>query len=336
MAKTVKMADIAEKLGISVVTVSKGLSGKYGVSDTLREDIIKTAREMGYSAKQNSENSNEVSYTIGIVTAERFLEFGSSFYWNLYKCLLTHLSAQGDFGLLEVISDFDEHNNNIPRFIQENKVDGVIIMGSFEEKYLKTLLDTNIPVSILDSYQAWFPCDTVISDGYYGMYSLTSYLIREGHRRMKYVGTLGGTSSITDRYFGFCRALHEAGISVSEDDVIQDRDDEGKINVILNKDIVSSADVLVCNCDNTAYDVCMKLSSMGFNVPDDISVTGFDNYILSEMSGVKITTYEVNQDAMAMASAEQIRCRIQNSDAEQSIKIVSGRMIIRESVKLKK
>ena len=47
MAKRVRMADIAEKLGISIVSVSKGLAGKDGVSEEMREKILETAKEMG-------------------------------------------------------------------------------------------------------------------------------------------------------------------------------------------------------------------------------------------------------------------------------------------------
>ena len=81
MAKAVRMADIAEKLNVSVVTVSKALSGKDGVGSELREAIIKTADEMGYSTNKKNDSSNSDSLLIGILNAHRYLEKGSSFYW---------------------------------------------------------------------------------------------------------------------------------------------------------------------------------------------------------------------------------------------------------------
>lgn len=332
MAKSVRLADIAAKLGISTVTVSKGLRGKDGVSEKLREEIFRTAEEMGYSLKAASESSGSDSLTIGIVTAERYLKRGSSFYWSLYERLLTHLSAQGDYALLEVIPDEDERLLRVPRLVQEKKADGMIIMGNFEETYLKTMLELPIPTNLLDVFHAWIPCDTVISDGYYGMYTMTCYLIEQGHRRLKYVGTVGETSSITDRYFGFSRALLEAGLPVSMDNVIPDRDADGKVDTKLPDDIAQTTDVLVCNCDFTAYDVLTKLTAMGLQVPQDISLVGFDNYILSEMSNVKITTYEVDQDAMAAASAAQIRARIMDGSANRKLQVISGRLLLRDSV----
>ncbi|MBQ9695339.1 MAG: LacI family DNA-binding transcriptional regulator [Oscillospiraceae bacterium] len=332
MAKSVRMADIAQRLGVSVVTVSKALRGKDGVSDALREQIVRTANELGYSAKPSAEAISAGSYTIGILTPGRYLERGSSFYWSLYERLLTHISAQGDFCLLEVVTDEEESTPSLPRLLQENKVDGLIIMGGFADQYLRMLFAQQRPVVMLDAYQAWFPCDTVISDGYYGMYTMTSYLISRGHRRLKYVGTVGETSSITDRYLGFCRALMEAGLPITAGSSIPDRVSGSIVDTHLPSDIALTTDALVCNCDITAYDVCTKLDAIGVRVPEDISVIGFDNYILSEMSATKITTYEVDQNAMAKASARQIRRRIGDPRAERKLQIISGRMILRESV----
>lgn len=332
MAKAVRMADIAEKLGVSIVTVSKALSGKEGVGSELRSSIIKLANEMGYMSKTTNTASSK-KYVIGILNSYRYLEKGSSFYWSLYERLLTYLSLSGDFGILEVISESDARNLCIPRIVQEKRVDGIIAMGPFPGNYVNMLASLNVPMVILDSHHARFNYDSVISDGYYGMYAMTDYLISMGHRKIMYVGTVGETSSITDRFYGYCRAMRDAGIIVTEDMNIPDRDEEGKIAVTLPDDLTDRATALVCNCDFTAYEVFNKLLARGIRVPDDISLVGFDNYILSEMSAVKITTYAVNQNQMASASVSQIRNRIQNPTSPTELKIISGKILLRESVK---
>ena len=334
MAKTVRLADIAEKVGVSVVTVSKAIRGKDGVSEELRTQILSLAEEMGYEAKSSAENETEHdSYIIGILTSYRYLERGSSFYWSLYERLLTQLSVNGDFGFLEVISAEDEEKISVPRIVQERHADGLIVMGKLEDDYIKMLNTLHVPFTMLDSYQVRYPYDTVISDGYYGMCAMTDYLIEMGHKKIFFIGTIGETSSITDRYFGYCRAMTEAGIPVTNDMLLPDRNAEGKIEISLPEDIAERATALVCNCDFTAYAVFQKLTAMGIRVPEDISLVGFDNYILSEMSSVKITTYAVNQDGMAEVSAQQIRERIKNPDSKQRIQTIGGEIMLRESVK---
>ncbi len=332
MAKAVKMADIAEKLGISIVTVSKALSGKDGVSNELRENIIKLAEEMGYSGKNTQDNTKK-SHVIGILNLHIYLEKGSSFYWNLYEKLLKHLSAQGDFGILEVVSADDLLNLNCPRLVKEKRADGIIAMGPFPDDYYRMLGKLNIPVVFLDAYNARLNYDSVISDGYYGMYAITDYLISMGHKKIAYVGTVGETSSITDRYYGYCRAMLEAGTAVTSDMVIPDRNDIGKILVNIPHDICGKFTALACNCDYTAYEVLNKLTSMGIKVPDDISIVGFDNYILSEVGSVKITTYDVDTDGMAEASVQQIKKRIENPKSVCKVSIIGGKIIYRDSVR---
>ena len=70
---------------------------------------------------------------------------------------------------------------------------------------------------------------------------------------------------------------------------------------------------------------------MGLRVPQDMSIVSFDNYILSEMSSVGITTYSVDQDGMAAASAAQIRRRILHRNARRQIITISGEVIARDS-----
>lgn len=333
MAKAVRMADIAEKLNVSVVTVSKALSGKDGVGSELREAIIKTADEMGYSTNKKNDSSNSDSLLIGILNAHRYLEKGSSFYWSLYEKLLKSFSSTGDLGVLEVVTEDAEKNLIVPNLVKSNRVDGIIAMGPFNDDYLKMLSELDVPVVLLDSYKSRLGFDSVISDGYYGMYIMTDYLIQQGHRDIMFVGTIGETSSITDRFFGYCRALIDAGIPIRDDMIIPDRNEVGKIEFDLPDDIAKRATALVCNCDNTAYEAINMLSERNIKVPDDISVVGFDNYILSWISPIKITTYEVNQDRMARESAKQIRNKIKNPNMPHDVRMVNGDIIIRDSVK---
>lgn len=330
MAKQVRMADIAEKLGVSIVSVSKALRGKDGVSEELRRDVIRTAEAMGYIHKDSAEPTG---YSIGILTSARYLARGASFYWSLYERLLTHLTAARDFGMLEVVSDTEERACSIPRLILENRVQGIIIMGKLSPAYHDMIASLRVPFTMLDTYDIGMAEDTVVSAGYAGMCEMTHYLLAKGHTKLKYVGTVGATSSISDRYFGFCRAMNDWGLTVTPDMVISDRDEFGSGALEFPEDIAETTTGLICNCDYTAYTAMQKLTAMGIRVPEDISLVGFDNYILSEMGTIGITTYAIDQDLMAQASAAQIRRRILNPDAPRQMEIVTGSLLERESVR---
>ena len=95
MAKAVKLADIAERVGVSTVTVSKALSGQKGVSEEDREKIRSIAEELGYQQPSAAKKSqNQKSYNIGILISERFLDKYESFYWQMYQAVATRATAK--------------------------------------------------------------------------------------------------------------------------------------------------------------------------------------------------------------------------------------------------
>ena len=191
MAKPVKMSDIAQKLHISNVTVSKALAGKDGVSEELRKKIIQLAEEMGYRSASLSKGARSgVTYNIGILVPERFVRVTTkSFYWELYQKLCNALAGYDYYGVLEVLSTDDEEKCTLPRMIPENKVDGMLVVGQVSSPYISALLkEEKMPIVFLDAYDKHFDYDVVLSDNFFGMYLLTDYLVQAGHREITFVG----------------------------------------------------------------------------------------------------------------------------------------------------
>ena len=335
MAKAVKLADIAERVGVSTVTVSKALSGQKGVSEEVREKIRSIAEELGYQQPSVARKSqNRKSYNIGILISERFLVKYESFYWQMYQAVATRATAKECFTMLEVIGKAEEESSKMPKLVQENKVDGIIVIGKMMDGYLQHLnTEAGIPVIYQDYYNGREASDSVISNSYYGTYELTYYLYRMGHRKIAYVGTLLATESITDRYFGYQKALLELGLEQKKEWVLDDRHIEtGKIDTVnmlqIPKDMPTA---FVCNCDLTASFLIKKLKDNGYRVPEDISVVGFDNYLYPGLSDIQITTYEVDLEEMAKKTVHNMISKISNENYKPGIHIVGGHMVLKES-----
>jgi len=140
MAKAVKLADIAGQLGVSTVTVSKALSGQKGVSEELREKIKTLADEMGYKQPSARRREHAVkSYNIGVLIAEHWLDKYDSFYLQMYQQVATRAVAKECFTLMEVVSAQMETACEMPKLVQEQKADGLIIIGRLTGEYLKFL-----------------------------------------------------------------------------------------------------------------------------------------------------------------------------------------------------
>ena len=199
MVKAVKMSDIAEKLDISVVTVSKALSDQKGVSEEMREKIKNLAQDMGYKyTAPVKDRGTGKSFNMGVLVSGRYLDNNDSFYSKMCQEITAKAMAKGCFALLEFVQEKDEQKGKAPKLITEDKVDGLIVVGKPGHNYAKLLEKTyKKPIVFLDFYDGELRSDAVVSNSYLGAYMLTKYLIRAGHREIGYVGTLLATDSIT-------------------------------------------------------------------------------------------------------------------------------------------
>ncbi len=331
MKNGVKMSDIAEVLGISKVTVSNALAGRTGVSQELREKIKKTAIDMGYPFKQTPGNK---SYSIGVLVSGRYVEKGESYYWEIYWELASLLKSKDATVVFEMIKVEDENQQNMPLSLRNGKCDAVIIIGNLLNSYLELIKNEfSIPMILLDYYNDKLMIDAVISNGYYGMYHMTEYLIQKGHFEIAYVGSIHASSSIMDRYHGYCKALQENRIPIRKEWILEDRNIETGDIVIqeLPKQMPSA---FVCNCDFIANELVKKLFENGYRIPDDISVVGYDNFSKNNYYNIKLTSYDVNIHCMAEKAVERIFRRLEGTAGEEDVlQMVSGKIIEKESVK---
>lgn len=339
MAKQVTLSDIAERIGVSTVTVSKALSGQKGVSDAVRKEIFDLAEEMGYKKTRRIKRERSVSghYNIGVLIADRYMGKYSSFYVKMYQEVATIAVDRGSFAFMEPVSDQDEAKLIMPALVQEEKADAIIVIGKLSNDYLRTLKEkSGIPVFYMDFSTTEQNAEGVISNSFYGSYAMTNYLFAHGHKKIGFVGTLGATESITDRYLGYIKSLMEHGASREDTMVIDDRDretgeiDENRFFALPSKKDMPTA--FVCNCDLTASSLIHKLRSRGYRVPEDISVVGYDNYIYPGLCDIGITTYEVDVKNMAKKAVHMVIHKLDDKPYQGGVQIVGGKLIEKDSV----
>jgi LacI family transcriptional regulator len=208
--KNVTMRDIARSLDISTVTVSKALSDKDGVSTELKDKIKSVAEDMGYRYNSLAKSMKEgKSYNIGVIIADKFIKDDvDAFYLKMYHNVVKALSKANYYGIMEIVSTKAEKDLTIPNVISDNKVDGVIVLGQMWPQYLAVIKRTSLPLVFLDFYDEQLDVDSVISDSFYGAYTLTNHVISLGHKEIGFVGNIFATSSILDRYLGYYKVYN--------------------------------------------------------------------------------------------------------------------------------
>ncbi len=329
MGKPVRMADIAEKLNISIVSVSKALAGKPGVSEEMRAKIVALARQMGYEGVRNHSEPGTTG-NIGVLVADRLFD-ESSFYSNLYRFLVLSGGNEGFTSMLEIVSPNAERTVQLPALVTGRKVDGLIFMGNISQTYLQTVTASGLPCVLLDFHAAGHALDCVVSDNVDGGCALTEHLLAQGFREIGFVGSIRATSSIMDRYLGYQRALRTAGLVPREEWLLEDRDENGTYVPLVLPQTLPRA--FVCNCDEVAYTLVETLRRTGVRVPEQTAVCGYDDFRFATLCQPPLTTYRVDVERMAKTAVRRLVSRIRQKDAPTLRYTVPGRLVVRESSK---
>lgn len=332
MRSKISMEEIAKMFGVSKVTVSKALNDKAGVSDELRNEIKKKASELGYRVNVTARGlKTNKNYNVGIIIPNRFVGSDNSYYFGVYIKVVTKLTSLGFSSILEVVQSQSEKDLVLPEMYIDNKVDGLIVMGQFSDDYLSLFNDSDIPVIFFDFYINNTPIDCVVTDNFYSGWNLTEMLINKGHHEIGFVGNVFSTSSIQDRFLGYCKGLLAHKIMVNHDYIISDRDDDGEFIELKLPERLPSA--FVCNNDQVAYDLIKLLQDQGYNVPDDVSVASFDNTKFSIRSHPQITTVDNNVDEMVDVACKVIVKKIEKPVKQYNRILIKTTLIERDSVK---
>ena len=325
----VTMRDIGRMAGVSAVTVSKALSGKGGVGEETREKILRLAEELGYVNPNAGQTKPLRGLDVGILIPDRFFS-PDSFYALFYKELVQALTKAGHFGILEMLAAEDEAALALPHLTRAHHVDALILLGQPSSAYRQMIAQQPLPLVFLDFYDTAVPVDAVVSDGLSGAACLTAHLIERGHRDIGFVGDVGATSSIMERYLGFCAAMTLAGLPIRPECVLRDRDARGAFLPLQLPEKLPTA--FVCNCDTVAVWLIDQLRQQGLRVPEDISVTGYDDFLPGSPAIPALTTFHTDRQAMARIAVQLVSGRCSGTDAPTGRVVVGGEPVWRESV----
>lgn len=325
-----RLKDIADELGLSVVTVSNALSGKKGVSDAVRQEIRKKASELGYRVDKGIGER----FHIGVIVSEMHLKVEASFYWALYQKVVFAAAQKRSTTMIEILDAKVNEESGLPKILSDQAVDGLLVIGRIEKRFLRKILQmATVPVVFLDFSDKDLACDAVLSNNYMGMYRSTRYLLERGHRNIMFLGTVTVNSNIMDRYFGYRKAMEEWGIKAGRDYILEHRNIiTGEFEVWLPERMPTA---FACASDFAASYLYEKLVAGGYRVPEDVSLVGYDNYLYGHVLAEQITTYSVDMERMAETAVGLLVKRISGCGGRhKEVRYIDGVMVERSSVKL--
>lgn len=329
------MNDVAKEAGVSVATVSRVVNDPDSVSEKLRLKVQRAMQRLHYHPSSFARAFKmKETRLVGVIVPLLDHPFYGRMATAIEKTLFTH-------NYRAIICNAEEDSSREKAYIEmllQQRVDGIIINSSAIDAtdYLKDVEDVAMPYVLIDRNLPSANGHRVFCDNSQGGYTGMKYLIELGHERIGVVAGPKPTTSepISRRIEGVRRAMQECGIEENPELVMLEDDQLFDMGYRVGKKLLSLEQpptAIFALTDVTAVGVMHAADELGFSVPDDLSVLGYDDipiasYIIPPLSTVKQPIVEMGQ-----AAVEILLDSIQNKDFEPKKMVLNTYLIVRRS-----
>lgn len=335
MEKEVTIYDIAEKLGVTASTISRGLNNSPRVTKKTIDKVYKTAEEMGYQPNTIARNLRKrQTKTIGVMLPRLNSYFITSVLAGIEKVITkAHydilIMNSAESGIIEV------GNANS---LLNKRVDGVIASLALTTKNLDhfiPIFDRKIPVVFFDRIIQGVNCTKVIIDNFHCGYEATAHLIAEGCKRIAHITADLQRNVYNERFLGYKKALEDNDIIFREELIKICKIDKLEIIKTVEQLLRQKPDAFFVTSDFSAT-VCMQvLHQKGFKIPEDIAVIGFNNDVLGDLITPKLSTVDYPGILMGETAAteliNQMRLKHNKENFVDKTIVIPSEIIIRAS-----
>ncbi len=303
MAVTIK--DIARVAGVSHTTVSRALRDHPAISSETIERVKSLALEMGYMPNATARGlKTRRTRALGVVVSHLDDPFWSEVLQGIDAVL--HPAGYSLF-VSATLRDKRREREVVEELVQRG-VDGVILLApQFNANQYRLLKNYRLPVAIVNNEGAEDFQYSVFNDDIYGIRLITRHLLDLGHRRIAFLGNAVGGRTTQMREHGFRQTMEDAGVEVREEYVLMAPTGSPEGGFEAASCLISQPErptAVVCYNDHMAIGVYSAVIEAGLCIPDDISVTGFDDISLCPYLNPPLTTLRQPKYHLGSGAAE--------------------------------
>ncbi|MEN3772824.1 LacI family DNA-binding transcriptional regulator [Priestia megaterium] len=321
--------DVANEAGVSISTVSKVLNNTGSIAEKTRKRVRETMRELNYQPSVVASVKKRIQ-TIGLLIPN----IANPFMAEIARGIENHVKKYG-FSLMICSTDNNLKNEiEYISILKQKYVDGVIIAtGLKENKAIKELLKAEIPVTLLSRDVASLAVDTVLVDDFLGGYQATEHLISLGHEKIAIITEDINFPTIQARVEGYKKALEEAGLEYDENLVFSNNTsvDEGNRSTRELLTSTSSPTAIFASTEFLAIGAIQGARELAVKVPEELSIIGFDNTVLSTICDPPLTTIAQPIQEMSQKVVELLVAEIENPKETKQRVVLSPRLVVRKS-----
>ncbi len=291
-----KIKDIADELHLSISTVSKALNGGFDISKETKELVLNYARTHGYKSRDerlrtsygrklcvlydNNNVNNQANIVIPIALA------------------FSRYAREANFDVVHIPCDVITGDYN--KFMEEHKYDGAFIAGiNYKSALYPKLKNTKTPTVLLDNIIENDNISSISSESINAISEMVNILTNLGHRKIGFIHADKSSFVTNKRFAGYIIGLTNNNIDYNQDYVFYGSysEESGKeaAKYFANTDVTA----VVCPSDTIAIGLMQELQNLGKRIPEDISITGYDDLEIARYVKPSLTTVRQNTEVIA-------------------------------------
>lgn len=331
MNPTIK--DVAQKANVSIATVSRVLNNLTGYSDKTKQKVNQAIKELGYQPNAIARGLiNKRTQTIGVM----FPKVSSAFSSDLLHGI-DEFAHDSNYSV--VVCNTDNDGKRTMKYLQllrEKQVDGIIFSSEvLSKEYYEVLESMKIPVVLVSSQTDFAKVPYVKVDDYQAVHDAIQYLISKGHRKIAMIsGTKGDPIAGTPRVQGYRKALEANGIAFDSSRLVYGdfsfESGSRAMEALLRK--AGEVTAVFAASDEMAIGALSAALKHGLNVPEDISIMGYDDLKPAQMVTPPLTTVRQPLYEMGKIASEKLIGMIETGEIAAN-RIMAHSIVERQTVR---
>ena len=339
--KKITIKDIAAKFDVSISTVSKALNDSYEISDKTKEKIKKYAKKKKYKPNFNALSlKNRRTKTIGIMIPNML----NYFFAQVFKGVEKTANLNGYKVITCISNESYQKEVETMETLSNGSIDGFIVSMAEETEikndfsHFTTSIEQGTPIVMFDRVAKNVNCDKVIADDFQAAFKTVKHLSNTGCTNIAFVSTISNLSVGKERYTGYLKGLEQAEMPVKESLILNIQENnykrfEALITPLFENN--SEIDSVIATSEQAAIAAMKIAHKRGYKIPENFSVIGFSNGILSRHSNPKLTTVSQHGEIMGETAAQLLIDKLDSKIENQSsnTKVIQTDLVERNSTK---
>ncbi|WEG18865.1 LacI family DNA-binding transcriptional regulator [Alkalihalophilus pseudofirmus] len=327
-----KMRDVAKYSGVSVATVSRVLKGDSNVTQKTKEKVLKAVEELNYVPNTLARNLSKMQSKMIVVVIPNL---SNAVFSSIYRGIQEVLKTEGYQVIL--VETYNGVDPSVIELIRNRTVEGAILLSAVmtEEEFNKKLKDLPIVLATDHMSENISTAPSVSIDNFLAAEKAVNYLANLGHKRIAYFGGIPDVLGARRRLKGYKNGLIQNGLEIDESLIFSgdwslESGYQLANQLLLEKQLPTA---IFAVSDNMAIGAIKALKEHGFQIPEDMSIIGFDDIEVAKYVTPSLTTIEQPTIEIGTHAAKMLLTIIKDKPLDQMHVVLNSHLVIRDSCK---